>query len=102
MGRYISASRHRKNHGRTSMSKCCVFQNVPLGPPDVSVQRAVLAMNSPTRPHVPLAANHTDPLLSLGCSTVLLPVVTVFLTKTLLLYDRCVCWQLLWLMTITA
>ena len=53
-----------KNHRRTSMSQCCVFQNVPLGPPDVSVQRAVLAMNSPTRPLVSLAASRTDPLLS--------------------------------------
>lgn len=54
------------------MSQCCVFQTVPLGPPDVSVQRAVLAMNSPTRPHVSLAANHMDPLLSPGYSIVLL------------------------------
>ena len=72
MGRCSCASRHRKNHGRTSMSQCCVFQTVPLGPPDVSVQRAVLAMNSPTRPHVSLAANHMDPLLSPGYSIVLL------------------------------
>ena len=75
------------------MNECYVFQNAPLGHPDASAQKAVRAMNSPTRPHVTPVASRMDPLLSLGCSIVFLPVLTVFLMKTLLLYDRCVCWQ---------
>ena len=49
------------------MNECYVFQNAPLGHPDASAQKAVLAMNSPTRPHVTHVASRMDPLLSLGC-----------------------------------
>lgn len=80
-----------------------MFQNAPLGHPDAGAQKAVLAMTSQQDPTSPLwPASRMDALLALGCSTVFLPVATVFLMKTLLLYERCVCWQLLWLMTVTA
>ena len=41
------------------MNECYVFQNAPLGHPDTSAQKAVLAMNSPTRPHVTPVASRT-------------------------------------------